>query len=109
MPEGLTNGIGLIVTKISLKVYLNRLAGVAFVANHYPDAMFVEELAQLLKAASWQSEMLSELFTAGNDSRLIPSRKAHRLGFVELWILKRRDADDPVQHWLRQTGLGYKY
>src|SRR6185436_5524533 len=109
MPERLTDGLGLIVTETSLKRNFNGLSCVALVANYHADAMLPQKFAHLLHAASWQSEMLSKLFTAGDDPRLIPSRKAHRLGFVELWILKRRDPDHPVEHRLGEVRLEYEY
>src|SRR5206468_752378 len=71
MPERLMYRLGLVVTDISLKLHLNRLAGIAFVANHDADAMLLQQFDHLLQAASWQSEMLSELFAAGDDARFI--------------------------------------
>src|SRR5229473_2500191 len=106
MSERLMYGLGLVVTEISLKLHLNRFAGIAFVANYHANAMLLQQFAHLLQAASWQSEMLSELFAAGDDARFIPGRKAHRLGFVELRILKRRDPDHPVKHWLGRPVFG---
>ncbi len=42
MPQRLAYGLGLIITEISLKVHLNGLAGVAFVANAHSDAMLLQ-------------------------------------------------------------------
>src|SRR5207249_4653724 len=109
MPERLMYRLGLVVTDISLKLHINGFAGRAFVANYRTDAMLLQQFAHLLQAASWQSEMFSELFAARDDARFISGRKPHRLGFVELRILKRRDPDYPVKHWLRESDLRYEY
>src|SRR5260370_8814590 len=109
MPQRLPYGLCLIVTKMSLKPDIKGLASVTFVANQHPDLVLLQDFAHLLQAASWKSEMLSELFAAGDDARLIPNGKSHRLGFVEFRILKRRDTDDPVEHCLGEVYLGNEY
>ena len=103
MPECQANGLGLIVAKIALKTHGDGLAGVALVANQDPDAVVFQQPAHLLQTAPWESKMLGELLAAGDDARLVPGRKAHRLRFVKLRVLKRCDAYDPVEHGLRKA------
>src|SRR6266853_6081601 len=109
MPKRLPYGLSLIVTKMSLKLHINGVAGVTFIANQHTDLVLLQDFAHLEQAASWKSEMLSELFAAGDDARLIPNGKSHRLGFVEFRILKRRDTDDPVEHCLGEVYLWNEY
>src|SRR5579862_2599368 len=109
MPQRLTYGFRLVVTEVSLKLHLDELARVSFVANLHTDTMFSHQFAHLLQASSWQSKMLSKLFAAGDDAWLIPRREPHRLSFVELRILKRGDADHPVEHRLGKVCLWYEY
>jgi len=37
------------------------------------------------------------IFCARNNARLVVSRQAHRLGFIEFRILERRQLNEPVR------------
>jgi hypothetical protein len=100
--EHRANSAGLIVTKDALKVHVDRLADAAFVASRNADPVPFQKVTDVRQTTPWQRKVLSKLLAARDDPRLIPSREAHRLGFVELGILKRSDSDNPVKHRFRE-------
>ena len=70
------------------------------------DAYVAQNLADLVEAPSRQADVMRVVLGAGDDARLVERRQAHGLRFVELRILKRRDAKQAVPETGVQPLLG---
>ena len=66
----------------------------------------VERLANIIKAAARQADVMRKILGARDDARLVVGRQPHRLRFVELGILKRRQPKQAVSKSRRQAFLG---
>ena len=56
----------------------------------------VEQVAQVLQTAARQAEVMRMVLGTGDDARLVVGRQPHRLGLVELRILKGGKPEQPV-------------
>src|SRR5438128_1602050 len=93
--DGLSCGL-LFLPQLAVKLHIQRTTVAAFVANDHADAKLGEHLANVIEAAAWQPDVLREILGARDDARLVVRRKPHRLGFVELGILKRGEPKQSV-------------
>ena len=59
-----------------------------------------QKVFDFVQAPSRQCDVVGKFFGARDDSGLVPSGKTHGLRLVKLGVLKRRQPDDPVKHWL---------
>jgi hypothetical protein len=89
-----------------LKSHIQRLPGIPFISENRFDFQFRQELMDIVQTTARQSDVIGVVLRARNDSRLIVSREAHRLSFVEFRILERCQADEPVAECGRQHVLG---
>ena len=71
-----------------------------------PNAKLGEQLANVVEAAARQPDVMRVILGAGDDARLVVRRQPHRLRLVELGILKRRQAKQPVSKARMQAFLG---
>ena len=60
----------------------------AFVMRADFDLQVVQHSPHVLITAAWECKMPRVVLSATDDARFTPGRKTHRLGFVELSILK---------------------
>ena len=65
-----------------------------------------QRLANLVEAPSRQADVMRVILSAGDDARLVVGGQPHRLRLVELGILKRRQAKQPVSETRMQPFLG---
>jgi hypothetical protein len=93
----------------ALKAHLQTAAGVALVANGRANAQVGQRLANIVEAPARQSDMMRVILSARDDARLVVSGYSHRLRFVELRILKRSQAKQPVSEAWMQSVLGDEY
>ena len=99
-------GDSLLRPQLSLKSHVQRATCVAFVAECRMNAEAFERLPCLVEAASWQTDVMRVIFGAGDDARLVVGRHSHRLGLVELRILKSCQSKEAVPYARMQPFLG---
>jgi hypothetical protein len=68
----------------------------AFVAERHPRAEVGKQSLNVLDAATRQAYVPSVPLSTGDDSRLAACRQPHGLRLVELRILERRNAQEPI-------------
>lgn len=78
----------------------------ALVANGNSNAQVGQRSADIVETASRQADVMRMIFGTGDDARLAVGGQAHRLRLVELRILKRRQAKQPVPQCRMQPFLG---
>jgi hypothetical protein len=96
--------------QLTLKPYVQRLAGVAFVANRRANTKIGEGFANIVEASARQPDVMRVVLCARDNARLVVRRKPHRLRIVELGILKRSQPEQPIskarmQSFLRDVDL----
>jgi hypothetical protein len=79
--------------ELTLELHFNRCARKPFVPNFGPDLVRLEKSQCLRETSTGHSDVLGEVLAAGNHTRLVVRREPHRLSFVELGILKCRQAE----------------
>ena len=82
-----------------------RLAAEAFVSQVTGNAVLSQQGLRGVQAPARQGDVLGEVLCAADDPGLVPNRKAHGLCLVELGVLERGQADEPVGQGLWQRGL----
>src|ERR1700677_699455 len=60
--------------------------------------MTTKQIEQIFQASSWQREVLLVKHCTGDDPWLIVRGPPHRLGLIELGVLKRRQPYEPRHH-----------
>jgi hypothetical protein len=73
-----------------VKRRVNGFAWVAFIPNREDDLEVAEKATEVVETASRQTNMSRVVLRARKDARLPVRRQSHRLGPVELRVLKRR-------------------
>lgn len=92
--------------ELAVKPHVQRATGVTLVANDRAHTQVGERLAGIVEAAPRQSDVLGVVLGTGDDAWLVVGRQPHCLGFVELGILKSRQAKEPVSQARVQTLFG---
>ncbi len=82
---------------------IERLTSTSFVPNGQRDMQVVEQMSAVRQAAAWESKVMGMLLGTGDDPRLVVGWQSHRLGLVELGILKGGDADQAVPKAWRES------
>jgi hypothetical protein len=80
----------------SLKGHMQGLAIAPLVTHDSPYVQIRQKLLHIIHAAARQPNVLRIVLGARDDTRLVVCWKAHGLRFVELGILKGRQAEQPV-------------
>ncbi|HEY7188849.1 MAG TPA: hypothetical protein VH436_19970 [Vicinamibacterales bacterium] len=78
----------------------------AFVANAHANAKVGQRLANVIEAAARQPDVMRKILGARDDAWLVVCRQPHRLRFVELGILERREPKQSVSKSRMQLLLG---
>ena len=94
-------GLLLIWSKRTVERHVDWFAQTAFVANGEVNLQLREQFAQIVQTTSRQADVSRVVLGARHDARLAVRGQSHRLGLVELRILKRRQPND----WFRSHGL----
>ncbi len=77
-------------------------ASQALIHQLWTNAVIPQQLKHRIEAATRQGDMLGEILGAANYAWLVPHRKAHGLGLVELWILEGGEPNQAVGQCLWQ-------
>ena len=70
------------------------------------NAQVGQRLANVVEASARQADVLRMILSAGDDARLVVGGQPHRLRLVELGILERRQAKQPVSETRMQPVFG---
>ena len=93
-------------TQLTLKTDRERTTGESLVAHNRSNSQCPQKRADLFEAASRKADMLGAILRTGNHPRLVVGRQAHRLGPVELGVLKRSQTNQAIPQGWRQVLLG---
>ena len=94
------------MAKLTLKLHLQTSTVAALVANGHANTKVGERLANVIKAAPRQSDVMRKILGARDDAWLVVRRESHRLRFVELGVLKRSEPKQSVSKSRMQPLLG---
>ena len=98
MNTDLGNGLLLERSQLPAKLGFDPRASIALVSKFRLNRVRLEKRFNIGHPAAGQRDMVNHIVAAGNDTRLAERGKSHRLSFVKLGVLKRRQAKQPVQH-----------
>ena len=79
----LSDGVLLEKPELTLKLHLNRCAGVALIPNVGPNLMRGKKRQRLSQAAARQRNVLCEFRSTCNHARLVVCREPHRLSLID--------------------------
>ena len=68
-------------------------------------AVRLEEVQHLLKASTWEPNVLRKVLGTGDYAWLPVGGETHRLRLIELRVLERRQPPETIQHGCRQILL----
>src|SRR5262245_46259049 len=103
--HGVRRGL-LLPPKLALKLQVHTTAVVAFVADGHGNTKVGQRLANVVEAASRQSDVMRKILGARDDAWLVVCRKPHRLRFVKLGVLERSEPKQSVSNSRMQVLLG---
>ena len=83
-------------TQLAVKDDVDLRALCALVPDTVTNPERLECLLNVVEAASRQRDVMRVILCAGDHTRLVVGGQPHRLRLVELGILKRREAKQPV-------------
>ena len=89
----------------SLEADIKDLTLTARIVQRARYAVFQEQRLRSLQTATGQGNVLGIILRAANDAGLVPHRHAHGLRLVELGVLERSQANEPVSQGLGQRGF----
>jgi hypothetical protein len=89
-------GIELRRRQLAVERHVEQLPIRPLVTQPRLDAIGLEKLEHRVEAASRQRDVAGQLLRAADEPRLRERRQSHRLGAVELRVLERGQADEPV-------------
>src|SRR6185295_8486684 len=96
----------LLCSKLALKGGMQRVSAQTLVTDDRANIQVDQYLTNVFETSAWHADVLWMFFSATNDPWLRVGRQAHRLGLIELRILERGDAQQPVSKTRRQTVVG---
>src|SRR5262245_25422642 len=81
-------------------------AGMALLADGRTNTQVGQDLANLIEAPPREADVMRVILSAGDHPRFAIRGQTHRLRLVELGVLKRRQAKQPVSECRMQPFLG---
>ena len=104
VPQQRARGSLLLRCQLAFEGRCDRTTAVALVAGAHDDAQRREHRLYLVAAAAGQGYVVRQQLRAADDARDAEGRQAHPLGAVELGILKRGEAGQPIDEGGGQPG-----
>lgn len=103
VPEEFGTSAALLGVQLSEEAGRDRPAGLSLVTDLDPDAIAPQEGNRLVRAAARQRQVPLMILGPVDDPRLAKCREPHRLGRVEVGVLKRGDASKTSHERRRQA------
>ncbi len=96
MARHFSNGILLITSQVAIEVTSYWPTLKALIFDFKVNTIFLQQIFNIIQAAPWQGDMVGIVFSATDNTWLVPDRESHLLRLVVLRILKRCQPDQSV-------------